>query len=409
MIGAQDRETEHFFITGINYKKTDAHIRGKFAINPEQYAALIQLAPAYGLKEFFVLSTCNRTEIYGVAKSSKDLSRLLCSQTAGDMDTFEKIAYTKQGHEAIEHLFSVAAGLDSQILGDYEIVGQMKQAVKFAKEKGFVNTFLERLFNCVLQSSKAIKNQTEISGGTVSVSFSAIQFLREHVQNIQSKKILLIGTGKIGRNTCKNMIDYLQTTNITLINRTDSKAQALADELGLQFAPFTQVGEEVKTADIIVVATNSNQPIIYKNDLAHDAKKVLIDLSIPNNIDTAVAELPNIILVNVDELSKLKDETLQKREAEIPKAKAIIAKYISEFNEWYDMRRNVPVLKAVKEKLLEIHQSELFATTQLGKAFDDEAIQKAVKNMAVKMRQQNTKGCHYIEAINDYITVGTHA
>ncbi|MFL9482392.1 glutamyl-tRNA reductase [Chitinophagaceae bacterium LWZ2-11] len=412
MAGTQDTESEYFFIVGLNYKKTDASIRGRFAISPDQYQTLLQSASSFDLSEFFVLSTCNRTEIYGIAKSAEELMQLLCTQTTGDIDTFKELAYIKSGKEAIDHLFSVAAGLDSQILGDYEIVGQMKQAVKLAKEKGFINTFMERLFNYVLQSSKAIKNQTELSGGTVSVSFAAIQFLRENVENIQNKKILLIGTGKIGRNTCKNIVDYLGTTNITLVNRTDIKAKELADLLELNYAPYSELPAQIQSSDIILVATNSELPVILKKDLESSSKKVLIDLSIPNNIEPSAGELSHITLVNVDELSKLKDETLQKREAEVPKAKYIIAEHMAEFDEWYDMRRNVPVLKAVKQKLLDMHHCELFTTAYATPEFacaNNDAIQKVVKNMAVKLRQHNTKGCHYIEAINDYITVGSNS
>ena len=220
---------QDFYITGINYKKTDATIRGKFALNEDQHISILQKANNEGLENVFVLSTCNRTEIYGVAPSSKDLKELLCSETLGDIDIFEEISYTKKGEDAIGHLFSVASGLDSQILGDYEIVGQLKQAIRVAKDKGNIGAFMERLTNTVFESSKAIKNQTVFSGGTVSVAFAAIQFLKYHCNNFSDKKILVIGTGKIGRNTCKNLVDYLETNNITLINRSADKAKQLAE------------------------------------------------------------------------------------------------------------------------------------------------------------------------------------
>eukprot|EP01136_Pigoraptor_vietnamica_P026631 Opistho-1_new@81877 len=125
-------QINHFFTAGINYKKTDAAIRGEFAIGAAQYASLLEKAAKAGIEEVFVLSTCNRTEIYGVADNVNVLIDLLCSETSGDADTFRQLCYTKQGNEAIQHIFEVGAGLDSQILGDYEIVGQMKLAVKFA-------------------------------------------------------------------------------------------------------------------------------------------------------------------------------------------------------------------------------------------------------------------------------------
>src|SRR5438552_4548258 len=136
-----------FYIAGINYKKTDASIRGLFAVNNNHYTSILQKAPSYFLNELFVLSTCNRTEIYGIASCAESLVHLLCSETEGSVETFKELAYIKQGEEAIEHLFNVASGLDSQILGDYEIVGQIKQATKFAKQHGFVSAFLERMVN----------------------------------------------------------------------------------------------------------------------------------------------------------------------------------------------------------------------------------------------------------------------
>src|SRR5580658_5793436 len=236
MMGTKASDISGFFVVGINYKKTDAAIRGQFAIGNEQYEKILTLAPSFHITELFVLSTCNRTEIYGFADSADLLAGLLCTQTNGGRDAFLELAYVKKGLQAIEHLFEVAAGIDSQILGDYEIVGQIKQAVKFAREHGFVGPFLERLVNCVLQSSKAVKNQTEISGGTVSVSFAAIQYIRGRFANLNEKRILLIGVGKIGRNTCRNMVDYLGTRNITLMNRTGEKAAELAAETGVGHA-----------------------------------------------------------------------------------------------------------------------------------------------------------------------------
>ncbi|HYM92906.1 MAG TPA: glutamyl-tRNA reductase, partial [Chitinophagaceae bacterium] len=227
-----------FYTIGISYRKADAELRGRFSINHEQYSRVLDAAKLIGLDELFILSTCNRTEIYGFAEDAAQLIQLLCNETAGDKETFTQIAYVKKGIDAITHLYDVSAGLDSQILGDYEIIGQIKLAVKFSKEKGFVGAFLERLVNSVLQSSKAIKNQTELSGGTVSVSFAAVQYIYKNITAVADKNILLLGTGKMGRSACKNIVDYLGTRKITLINRTEEKAATLAGELGLIYAPI---------------------------------------------------------------------------------------------------------------------------------------------------------------------------
>ncbi len=397
-------DINQFFVAGINYRKTDTGIRGDFAVSADQYTSLLEKAALIGVTEVFVLSTCNRTEIYGIADNVNTLIKLLCNETAGDADTFRQLCYSKQGNQAVEHIFAVGAGLDSQILGDYEIVGQMKLAVKFAREKGFVGAFMERLFNTVLQSSKAIKNETALSGGTISVSFAAIQFLKAHVADTSNKKIVLLGTGKIGRNTCKNLVDYLDTKNITLINRTDDKAIALADELGLQTVPYSSLDEEVAAADIVIVATNAEKVVITKQSLLNSSPKVLIDLSIPNNIEPSAASLDHIILANVDDLSKINDLTLQKRQAEVPKALSIIKTHMLEFREWFMLRSHVPVLKAVKQKLNDMHSCGMFISATHTTIIDQAAIQKVVNTVAVKMRSQHQPGCYYIEAINDFMT-----
>ncbi|MEX6685868.1 glutamyl-tRNA reductase [Danxiaibacter flavus] len=403
-----------FYIAGINYKKTDTCIRGQFAVNNDQYISLLNKARTSGIQEMFILSTCNRTEIYGVAHSHRELVDLLCSETIGSSEKFKEFAYIKQGWEAIEHLFNVAAGIDSQILGDYEIVGQLKLASKIAKQHNFIGTFMERLLNVVLQSSKAIKSQTQLSGGTVSVSFAAVQFLCENLTDAKNKKIVLLGTGKIGRNTCKNLVDYLETTNITLLNRTEDKAAELAGELGLQHGSFAESKKLVDEADVVIVATNAEQPVIMKADLEKSAPKILIDLSIPNNIDPKAKDLSHVTLVNVDDLSRINDATLQMRMAEVPAAKAIIKEHIAEFEEWYIMRRNVPALKAVKQKLQDMQQCSMFLSVHTSNGNskcanpDADAIQKVITTMAVKMRQQHQPGCYYIEAINDYIAVSVN-
>jgi glutamyl-tRNA reductase len=410
MFGPSENTLSHFFVAGINYKKTDAVARGQYAVNSEQYLALLKLAPAYGINELFVVSTCNRTEIYGFAGDADTLCHLLCTQTAGSYEVFCEMAYIRQGESAIEHLFDVAAGLDSQILGDYEIVGQLKTAVKFSKEQGCIGVFTERLVNTALQSSKNIKTNTQFSGGTVSVSFAAVQYIKDHCPDIKNSNILLLGTGKIGRNTCKNLVDYLGTKRITLINRTASKARELAGELGLRASSLDDLDQEIEAASVILLATNSTEPVILNAHLENRNDKLIIDLSIPYNVEANAGELPNITLVNVDELSKIKDETLHRREAEIPRVKAIIAHHLNEFIEWHELRKNVPLLKAVKTKLQDMQTCELYINYTLQRKINagagssaGEKIQKVVNLTATKLRDRYQGGCNFIQAINDYM------
>jgi len=426
---------QNFWVTGLNYKKTDASIRGLFAVNVEQYNELMLKASDYGIKEFFILSTCNRTEIYGFADSVSQLTDFLCSASAGDAGTFSQISYSKSGYGAISHLFQVGAGLDSQILGDYEILGQIKNAVKLAKANGFIGPFMERLVNSVIQASKAIKTHTALSGGTVSVSFAAIQYIREYFEGpsltpkmscpstmhvmtdpatgasvatrVSDKKIVLLGTGKIGRTTCRNIIDYLDTHNITLINRTEETAIDLAKELNLKSTPIEELEQELENADIIIVSTSATEPVILKKHLQGKGDKLVIDMSVPCNVAPEAKALPGIAFVDVDMLSKIKDETLQHRKNEIPKAIAIIDEHIAEFNEWYNMRKHVPVLQEVKSKLEGIYIDPIFlsgGTLHYAEyEIDEEKLRKVINSLASKIRHNNTLGCNYIQAINEFI------
>jgi glutamyl-tRNA reductase len=224
---------------------------------------------------------------------------------------------------------------------------------------------------------------------------------------LEDKKILLFGTGKIGTTTCKNLVDYLGTSHITLMNRTPEKAENLASAFDLRTASMENLPEEIKNADIILVATNAAEPIILHADLEHGTgKKLIIDLSIPCNVEKSVADLKNVTLMNVDGLSKLKDETLLRRAAEVPKARVIIQAHLRELMEWHAMRRHVPVLKQVKIKLQEIHGSSLLEgplNAHSSSANRDQKIQRVLNVMAIKLRHENQRGCFYIEAINEFI------
>ncbi|MDQ2864471.1 MAG: glutamyl-tRNA reductase [Bacteroidota bacterium] len=329
------------FVVGISYKNTDVALRGQFSISSKQYGNIIKLAPSYGVHELFILSTCNRTEIYGFAKQASSLMKLLHSQATGDFDILVEMAYVKNGMDAITHLYHVGCGLDSQILGDYEIVSQLKQAVNFSRDNKYMGSFLERLVSSVLQSSKKVKTFTSLSAGSVSVSFSASRYIKENTGFTSKSKILVLGAGKIGRNTCKNLLGYFNAENITVINRSIEKAINLSLELGINYAPIELLIPQIDIADIILLSTNSTEPVILKSHLLHGGKKIIIDLSMPCNVEAGTSDLPNIEIVHVDQVSQIKDDNLKKRAAEVPKAKRIIASQIAEFMEWHEKRKHI--------------------------------------------------------------------
>ena len=259
----------------------------------------------------------------------------------------------------MHHLFKVGTGLDSQILGDFEIIGQIKQAFTLSRDKQLANAFLERLMNSVINASKRIKNETILSSGAASVSFTAVQYIMQNVPNISNKNILLFGIGKIGRNTCENLIKHTQNSHITLINRTRTKAEQVAGKFNLIVKDFETLPTEIAQADVLIVATGAPTPTITKELLPTNKPLLILDLSIPKNVAEEVKSLPNVTLIHMDELSKRKDEALERRKEAIPQALQIIEEVKEEFIQWVNNRKFAPTIKALKAKLETLKQAEL--------------------------------------------------
>src|SRR5699024_9980971 len=212
--------------------------------------------------------------------------------------------------------------LKSQILGDFEITSQVRHAARIAKALGLMGTYTERLVDHVLQASKKVKNETRLSSGTVSVSFAVVQYLK-YISDIENKNILLLGLGKIGRNTCDNLMSYHHTGNVTVMNRTEKKAQAYAARQGIHYAPFNKLSEQLEKNDIVLVATNAQKATLQRKDICY-RNKYIIDLSIPHNVSNEVRGIPGLCVLDVDELSQAQDRTLEARKKEVRPAKAII-------------------------------------------------------------------------------------
>lgn len=348
-----------FYCIGLSYQKADATMRGMFSLTPENKDQLLSQAKSEGFEELLVISTCNRTELYGYAEHPFQLIQLLCENSNGSVDDFQKVGYVIKNKEAVHHLFEVGTGLDSQILGDFEIIGQIKQAFNLSRDKGLANAFLERLMNCVINASKRIKNETTLSSGAASVSFTAVQYIMQNIPEVSQKNILLFGVGKIGRNTCENLIKHTQNEHITLINRTREKAEQIAGKFNVIVKDFNELRNEISKADVLIVATGAATPTVYK-DFINPAQPILIlDLSIPKNVEEQVATLPNVTLLHMDELSKRKDEALERRKEAIPEALEIVEEVKEEFFQWLDNRKFAPTIKALKAKLESLKEAEM--------------------------------------------------
>ena len=361
-----------FYAVGLSYKKADAEIRGKFSLDAKAKATLLMQAEAEGIEAIIVTSTCNRTEIYGFANHPYELIKLLCENSQGSVQEFQEVAYIYKNQEAINHMFRVGTGLDSQILGDFEIISQIKLAFTESKSNGLVNAFMERLVNSVIQASKKIKTDTEISTGATSVSFASVQYIIRNVEDIADKNILLFGTGKIGRNTCENLVKHTKHEHITLINRTKDKAEKLGQKLDVVVKDYADLQVELQKADVVVVATGAQNPTIDKAILNLKKPLLILDLSIPKNVNENVKEVGGVTLIHLDHLSQITDETLENRKQHIPAAEAIIEEIKKEFIAWMKNRKFAPTIQALKEKLNSIKEGELNVQRKKLSNFDEE-------------------------------------
>ncbi len=362
----------NFYAIGLNYKKADAEIRGHFSINDSAKEKILLQAKADGIPSLTVISTCNRTELYGFAQHPYQLIKLLCAHTNGTVEEFEKVAYIYKNHDAVSHLFTVGTGLDSQILGDFEIISQLRNAFRESKKHDIINPFMERLANAVIQASKRIKNETGISSGATSVSFAAVQYIMARVPYISEKNILLFGTGKIGRNTCENLIKHTKNDHITLINRTKEKAEKVAGKFNLIVKDYADIQSEIAQADVLIVATGAQQPTISKELLYLKRPLLILDLSIPKNVSEDVLQNDLVTLVHMDHLAAVTDQTLEQRAAQLPLAKKIITEIEKEFNQWADNRKFAPTIKALKNKLAEIKAGEIDYQRKKIEGFNEE-------------------------------------
>jgi glutamyl-tRNA reductase len=352
-------EAIQFFIVGISYKNADAEIRGNYSLDPKSKLSLLTKAKESGLESIMAISTCNRTEVIGLVNDPEILINLLCDTTNSSKEEFKKHSYTLSKHEAINHLFKVGSGLESQILGDFEIIGQLKHSAASSKKAGLLNTYLDRLVSLVIRASKRIKTETSLSTGATSVSFASVQYICNNVEDVNNRNILLFGTGKIGRNTCENLIKQTKNSKITLINRTKDKAEKVAGKFNLKVEDISDLSHEISKADVLVVATGSLETTVDKSLIKTKEPLLILDLSIPKNVSNDVNELDNVNLIHLDDLSKITDMTLESRKKEIPKAKKIIESVIKEFEEWVENRKFAPTIRALKSKLTSFKNLEL--------------------------------------------------
>ena len=402
-----DHQQRNLYNIGVSYKKADAQTRGRYSLSKENQIKLLKEAKEIGFEGIFILSTCNRTEITGFAEHPYQLIQLLCKYSDGNVEEFARISNVYKGNEAVNQLFRIGTGLESQILGDYEIVGQLKLAFKLAKKYHTINAHLERLINLILQASKKVKNTTQLSSGTTSVSYAAVQYIIQNIPSYNTKNILVFGLGKMGKHTCKNLAEYTKNKAVCLINRTEEKAISFVQEhTSIRNSTIENLRQEIDNADILIVSTGSDTPTVTKEHLSIDKEILILDLSMPENVDTSVSEFENVSLVNVDELSKITLETLSTRQKEVPKAEQIIEVYKEEFNDWLNNRKLVPAINALKESLEAIQKDEINFHKKKIKNFDENHAEILTNRFIQKITTQFVKHLKEEEtSVNDSIQI----
>ena len=398
---------KHFYAIGVSYKNADLKTRGDFSLSLEQKDTLTLEAKREGVEEILINSTCNRTEIYAHVNHPIQLINLLCKHSKGSLVVFNEIGYIHKNNAAFHHIFKVGTGLDSQILGDFEIIGQLKQGFFRSKKLGMGHGFMERLVNVVIQASKRIKTETRISSGATSVAFASVQYIINTIEDISEKNILLFGTGKIGRNTCENLIKHTENDHIVLINRTHEKAKHIAGKFNVLVKEYGELPTEIRKTDVLVVATGAQQPTISKDIIHKDTPLLILDLSIPSNVHSNVEELEHVTLINLDSLSQITNKALEDRRQYIPQAETILEEVKEEFLQWLEHRQYAPALRALKAKLTTQQSSEI--KNQEKKAVlkpeaisvSDQMIQKITGQLANYLKENPNKASTTLDVIQE--------
>ncbi|WP_027388363.1 glutamyl-tRNA reductase [Chryseobacterium gregarium] len=353
-------QTSNFAVLSVSFEKADAETRGKFAFFDENIKSFVSRLHDENLGDAFVVSTCNRTEIYTTSPNYLLVAEEYCKIVGVNLMDFLPFANILTKEEALTHLFRVAAGLESQIIGDFEIIGQIKKAYnRFRKERINSNPFLERAINSAIQISKRIKNETGISNGAASVSYAAVHYILNNQKRITEKNILLLGVGEIGQNTVENLVKHVYQPRIKITNRTQETAEKISEKYHIPHIDYADFDQELKNTDILIVATGARHPIVNKSHFPNGKETLVIDLSIPHNVEKDVTENENVTLIGVDELSKQIQETIQQREKEIPKAEKIIKEMTKDFLEWEKKRRLAPNIHHFKAVLKNMERNEM--------------------------------------------------
>jgi len=351
-----------FKILGINHKTAPVALREKVAFSEDRLvAALRALRQESGIAEVVILSTCNRTEVYWTGLAGGDeLTQWLESHHGNDLQLASNL-YIHQESRAVEHAFSVASGLDSMVLGEAQILGQLKNAYRVAKELGSTGPMLNKLFQAAFSAAKRVRSQTRIGANAVSLAGATVSLARRVYSDLSAQSALMVGAGEMNALTARHFASA-GVKRLVIANRTVSRAQLLAAELKGHAAGLEELDKELCEADIVIACTGSPQPLITKRaaQAAIRARRrrpiFMVDMSVPRNIEPTIADLEDVYLFTIDDLQQLVDENLQQREEAAGGAKLLIEQEVARFLAETRVQDAGPAIRLMREQAEVIRQ-----------------------------------------------------
>ena len=357
----------HILLTGLNHKTAPLEIRERVSFPKEQLPeALPMLADQIG--EGVILSTCNRTEIYTVAEEPTEAAGEIRQFIAGyhglDPQSLAPHLYDYTDVEAVRHLFRVASSLDSMILGESQILGQVREALTIASKSHALRAPISRLFHRAIRTGRRVREETAVGRNALSISYAAAQLTQRVLGDLGELTVLLIGAGEAG----KLVAEALRTTGVRdlmVSNRTVERAEELSDSLGGRVVPFSEMGSSLANADVVIAATEAPEFVLTSDTIASAADErngralFLFDLAVPRNIEPHAATIDNVSLFNIDDLSLIAEKNLEERKEAAADAEEIVEEETVRFVEWWDSLEAVPLIKALRQKAERIRQREL--------------------------------------------------
>ena len=359
----------HLFLLGVSHRTAPVELRERLDFSSRDVGAAVEsLAARSAAAESVVLSTCNRSEIY-VASSDPVRAREELVTFLGDyhqlpQDVFLPHLFAHDDAAAAQHLFRVAAGLDSLVVGEPQILGQVKDAFQAAAERHCTGPLLNKAFHWAFGVGKRVRSETALGEGAVSISFAAVSLARKIFGRLNGRRVLVVGAGEISALTAQHLRSH-GVAEMVITSRTPAHADALAADVGGRTVPWDEMRQAMAHADIVVTATGSQRPIIFREDVEAVRGRrraeplFIIDVAVPRDVDPAVTEIEQVFLYNVDDLRGIVQENLARRGEEIARAEEIVAEELTRFTAWQRSRRAIPTVVALRQRFDDIRQAEL--------------------------------------------------